>query len=84
MSNKVETRTMADAYHVEVERWNGKVLFIVHGSNKSGDTLKFKITCSFSLWPCIVATFRKVWASERQTRIAEIEAVNEALPREQS
>lgn len=84
MSDRIEQRHVADAYHCEVNRaGEGLVRFEVHGSTKSGRRVRIKIDTRWSTWPCIVGAFRKAWRDERASRVREIENIDLEVPKEQ-
>ena len=87
MSAKVEKRRMTSCWLINADRNNapaGKVQITVGGATAKGNPAEFIFDMAFHQWICVTRQFSEAWKVERESRLAEIERINAALPKEQS
>jgi hypothetical protein len=87
MSAKVEKRRMETCWRINADRNaapSGKVRITVGGATAKRNTAEFIFDMAFHQWICVTNQFLEAWKVEKASRLAEIDRIDKALPKELS
>lgn len=86
MSQRSDQRHVADVSLIEVKAMSGFFeagpLVVIHGKNSAGKPIVVSVRFPWWAWPLLVAGMVRSWALARESRIAELAAIDKTLGKE--